>query len=555
MKKAVFLTMTLAMAVILTSVSPVFAALTYTACPNFSTLENDIVNDGSITFNIPTNCTITFTGTITIDDAVSIRNISGNTVAFNGEDTYRHFTIEAAGDLTLDGIRLYHGRASGSGDPGNGGSIFLDGGNLTVENSLFDVNAASGPLNLGGSGGAIYQKSGNLSISNSIFRSNDASQNGGALFALAGTGTIDRSSFDDNNALNGGGIHHNGGTLTITNSTISRNTTDWGDGAALRNVSGATMAIRNSTIADNHARGNAGGIDNNPGTLTLDHVSMINNTSVNTGPGLRTSGPVSIKDSIVYSPDGDDCYGSTFITPTGVNFDTDGTCPTGFTTTTFLALNLDSLANNGGPTETIALLPGSVAIDAATTSTETRDQRGYVRPGGDYDDAGAYEYGAVPPDSCAFTGLYTDGRINADHGCTPIAVYPDGAGGLEVYSTKSNDYHKGVLLTAASEEEIRAGLLKAGVSGIQEIVISGNGVMVYALPNSWIKIEIPGSYGVEFDLVMLAGFEPTDPAAPVVPYILPAELPQTGGKAQGTLGWALIVLFAFLVGIVIRLKK
>jgi hypothetical protein len=108
---------------------------------------------------------------------------------------------------------------------------------------------------------------------------------------------------------------------------------------------------------------------------------------------------VTIKNAIVAnSTSGGDCfkYSGTF-TALGKNFDTDGTCP-GFTQVTSAQLNLGPLADNGGPTQTHALLPGSVAIDAVTdctlvdgTTPVTEDQRGVPRPQGAACDVGAFE--------------------------------------------------------------------------------------------------------------------------------------------------------------------
>jgi hypothetical protein len=59
---------------------------------------------------------------------------------------------------------------------------------------------------------------------------------------------------------------------------------------------------------------------------------------------------------------------------------------------------LGPLADNGGPTLTIALLPGSPAIDAGNTSlAPATDQRGFPRPAGLAADIGAFEYGSVMP--------------------------------------------------------------------------------------------------------------------------------------------------------------
>lgn len=98
-----------------------------------------------------------------------------------------------------------------------------------------------------------------------------------------------------------------------------------------------------------------------------------------------------MKNSIVAnSTAGGNClnnsYDSTF-TALGANLDTDGTC--GFTTVTSVQLNLGPLALNWlGTTATLALLPGSVTIDAVTDCTDvsgdpvTEDQRGVPRPDG-----------------------------------------------------------------------------------------------------------------------------------------------------------------------------
>jgi hypothetical protein len=63
---------------------------------------------------------------------------------------------------------------------------------------------------------------------------------------------------------------------------------------------------------------------------------------------------------------------------------------------TFPDPKLGPLADNGGPTLTMALLPGSPAIDAGNTSlAPATDQRGFPRPAGLAADIGAFEYGSV----------------------------------------------------------------------------------------------------------------------------------------------------------------
>ncbi|MEM4283894.1 MAG: choice-of-anchor Q domain-containing protein, partial [Candidatus Caldarchaeum sp.] len=121
--------------------------------------------------------------------------------------------------------------------------------------------------------------------------------------------------------------------------------------------------------------------------------------SAGLGGGIYNNGTVNIKNTIVAnSPSGGNCFnfGGTF-NASGVNFDTDGSC-SGFNQVTPAQLNLGSLANNGGPTQTHALLAGSVAIDAVSdctlqdgTTPVTQDQRGVSRPQGARCDVGAFE--------------------------------------------------------------------------------------------------------------------------------------------------------------------
>jgi len=188
----------------------------------------------------------------------------------------------------------------------------------------------------------------------------------------------------------GGGID-NEGTLTVT-STFSGNSASagWqglGFGGGIFNDAGSTLTVTNSTFSGNSALGfgsledrspGGGGIVNSGGTLTVTNTIVAN------------------------SPSGGNCSGP--ITDGGHNIDDDGSC--GFSGTSPSNTNpmLSGLANNGGPTQTIALLAGSPAIDAGDESVcsvapvNNLDQRGYVRPGtGSVNcSIGAYEYNAVP---------------------------------------------------------------------------------------------------------------------------------------------------------------
>jgi hypothetical protein len=94
---------------------------------------------------------------------------------------------------------------------------------------------------------------------------------------------------------------------------------------------------------------------------------------------------------------GGNCSGP--LTDLGHNLSSDGTC--NFTNTGSMN-NTDAmigpLANRGGSTPTISLLPWSPAVDAGdTAAAPMSDQRGHPRPAGSAADIGAFEYGSIMP--------------------------------------------------------------------------------------------------------------------------------------------------------------
>src|SRR5450759_2255420 len=189
----------------------------------------------------------------------------------------------------------------------------------------------------------------NLTIANGI------AAGGGGIFNN-GTATITNSTFSGNSAAGsfGAGIYTNSGTLTITNSTISGNSATGGFGAGVYNTGGGTVTLRNTILANNTSGGNCGGAININGGNNIDD-------GVTCGWGSA--------------------FGSKSSTPP----------------------LLGALANNGGPTQTFALLTGSPAIDGVTSnppnSAPLTDQRGIPRPQGPRYDIGAFELDNTPPDT------------------------------------------------------------------------------------------------------------------------------------------------------------
>ncbi len=291
--------------------------------------------------------------------------------------------IENIRTLTVSNS-TFVGNTAGSGSSvGNGGAIY-NGGTLTLSNSTFTDNAASGSSGGFVSAGGAIGNVRTLTVSNSTFVGNTAGSGsagglGGAIFNH-GTFTLSTSTFSGNAAAGAGGAIGNFRTLTVSNSTFSAN--DAAGGGALENIGGKTM-LTNCTFAANSA-GVGGDISNDRCT---------------SGCG---KGRLTLRNTIVSSGSGGNCAGIP-ITDGGNNLDSSGLCGVGPAIDPML--DPAGLATNGGPTQTIALEPGSPAIDAgneavcAAKPIKNLDQRGFARPGAAATNCsiGAYEFNSSGP--------------------------------------------------------------------------------------------------------------------------------------------------------------
>ena len=197
-----------------------------------------------------------------------------------------------------------------------------------------------------------------------------------------------------------------GANVTFNQSIITQNQQGIvNEGGFAAGSVGGTLEVRNSTITNNNGDGiqTNGGMNGGSGATTRVSSSTINGNAFIGLINFGTDPLTEVKNSIVSQNAINDCgaLDGTF-TPIGVNFSTDNTCPAGFTPVAPAALNLGPLQNNGGPTDTRALIPPSVAIDSVSDCTFINgdpvfeDQRGFLRPQFNCD-AGAFEFGAQPP--------------------------------------------------------------------------------------------------------------------------------------------------------------
>jgi hypothetical protein len=303
-----------------------------------------------------------------------------------------------------------------------GGGIYNDGETgsaaLTIVDSTVSGVAGGGAGGSGGAGGGIvnegFQGSATLTIVNSAVMDSsslaylDDIGIAGGIYNQGGTVAISDGTISGNSASNWGGGIVNGGTLTITNSTVSGNQAGGFGDTNYPGIGGGIYGggtIINSTISGNTAFGNefkgpgfGGGIYG--GGITIMN-STISGNSADIGGGISADSDVAIGNTVLNNNVGVNIDGT--VTSQGYNISTDDgggnlTGPGDQINTDPL---LGPLQDNGGPTLTHALLPGSPAINAGDpnfTPPPLYDQRGapFVRVFDGRLDTGSFEVQPTP---------------------------------------------------------------------------------------------------------------------------------------------------------------
>lgn len=390
-----------------------------------------------------TICVIGGTCHPSLQAAINAAN-AGDTIEMGaGIDTEAGIVITK--NLTIQGQSASQSIVQAASSPSTATNrVFVVNGGVTV--TLKDLTIRHGYID--GQGGGILNN-GSLTL-----RRVTVSQNG----TRDGRDNLNcnRNSCSVGNGSDGGGIYNNGG-LTVLYSTISDNFTgrggnlvrtaactpdgfcddrgrNGGDGGGVKNDTNRTLIMSNSTLSGNSA--GAGGTCSGPGCERsgfggsggglyavlqfshLNNVTITNNRS-NDGGGINHDGRasasiVTLKNSLVVgnfnlSGQPSDCItsGGVGIVSEGYNLVGNGTgCPAGgtgdLTTSNVSSVLNTTLADNGGPTFTHALVANSAAINAGNPATPgsggtacvLADQRAFVRP--DRCDIGAFELGGTP---------------------------------------------------------------------------------------------------------------------------------------------------------------
>jgi hypothetical protein len=299
---------------------------------------------------------------------------------------------------SISGVTIQNGAGGGIGTAGS----------LTILNSVISGNSAP-------NGAGVYIVGGTLTISNSTISGNNASFQGGGVFVFTASLVVNKSTISGNTSSFGGGILCSAGigsTMLISNSTISGNKATSGTGGGILPCNGS---INNSTISGNTASvGTVGNGDAGQGggiyvaaELFLNNDTIAGNSAQASGASgggiyVDTGGAAILQNTIVAgNGSGNNCGGSGTFTSNGYNLGGDSTCHfTGPGDLNNANPRLGPLQNNGGPTQTMALGNGSLAIDAGNPSgcTDNKgnllkfDQRGTPRP--DKDDTSGCDIGA-----------------------------------------------------------------------------------------------------------------------------------------------------------------
>lgn len=399
-------------------------------------------------------------GQLAIDKDLIIEGQGANQTTISvpgaGSRIFNIFSMASDLNVTIRDLRMSGGTApSGMAGPtpGSNGSLGQSGGailnseRLTLNRVSFYLNSAgdggagavgAGTTNPGGPGGAgggggsggalLNTVGGVVNIMNSTFEENAAGDggNGGQGGPSDGSGMIDVAG---NGGAGGvgqeGGAISNAGDMTVTNSTFYGNRSGRGgeggdkgnfgglgaggnggasgDGGAIHQASAGSLMLTNVTMA-----GNTAPIGGDPGTSGIPQPGAGDPGADGSGGGTFVFSP-GISPTIastIYSANtassAPQCAGGGPVTSVGANlaFPGDGGCPASF-------LNGDPQLQppslNGAQTATLALGPGSAAIDAAGPTGPATDQRGVARPQGTRCDIGAFELqqATIPGTTCA----------------------------------------------------------------------------------------------------------------------------------------------------------
>ena len=240
----------------------------------------------------------------------------------------------------------------------HGGALFAftysgSGSVVTIDQCTFSNNAVTDTTPAVGFGGAVYHQNNRISLTRSTLNGNSSTVFGGGMWSSCNSGTLENCTFQGNQ-VSGGPANRFGGALVLNGSFL----------------------INSCTLSGNHAQDSGGGIHAfTPGTVTLRNSLLMNNTAGTTANGWNVNATLGAGSNNLQWP-----------TTRGGGGPADTPARPSIT---FADAALSALADNGGPTKTMAIAPPSPAVDAGASAPAT-DQRGETRLAAP--DIGAFEY-------------------------------------------------------------------------------------------------------------------------------------------------------------------
>jgi hypothetical protein len=403
-----------------------------------------------------------FTGTL------SNVTLSGNNATGGSGGTGRSGTGGALGGVPDSGGGTGgqggNGGAGGQAAPSAGGGLYMAGGTVTLTNDTFSGNKASGSTggaagNGGNGGGLVTPSAGSGLDGNGNTGGSGGAASGAGLYVAGGSVTLSDDTLSGNIAQGGPGANGgNGGAQGPYGGTGGNGGNGGaGSGGGLYALSGSTAILANTLIAQNTTAGGTAGAAGNARFFT--RAGQAGTSGRGSGPDV--SGTVASSDhDLIGNSSGSSGFGAS---GSGDLLDL---------TSTQLAGLLDpgGLQNNGGPTPTVALLPGSVAIDAGDNNAAglpSTDQRGLPRLNGTAVDIGAFEF---------YAGV-------------------DGNGILQVQGSNAND---NIVLEPNPSNLFQTEVVDNGTVVGNFNTTSFSGINVQLLGSSLTLADTGGSFGLGF---------------------------------------------------------
>ncbi len=366
---------------------------------NADDVPNTIVFDPTV-FSTPQTITLSG-GPLELSDTAGTQTITGPAagLTLSGGGSSRVFQVDSGVTASITGLTISGGSAAGLG----GG--LANYGTATLTDCTL-------------SGNTCFNSRGGYCDGGAVFNGQTAPNYDGVRYGAANL-TLTDCTLSGNDATYGGGVF-NSGTANLTDCTLSDNAATYGGGVL--NVSG-TANLTDCTVSGNSAVGLGGGLANYGYAQTAVGPANLTDTIVagNTDP----SGASDIA--------GGDVSGSFNLIGTGGSGGLVNGVDGNIVLTSLTGLGLAPLGNNGGPTQTMALLPGSPAIGAGviadypgTTTPITTDQRGEPLDSPN-PDIGAYQTQGSTLTSLSFSGISNQSITYGTSSVTVSGTLADGS--------------------------------------------------------------------------------------------------------------------------------